>query len=86
MYYPKQRIPNPFGASNLETVLQRHITLPTSPDDRYFNDDLPDLGDSELLLEHSRCRAAILFASHPQPWIVERLQRIEAEMGVRRGR
>ena len=55
-------------------------------DERYFNDDLADLDTTALCLERTRLRAAVVFASRPDPWVVERLSCIERVLKARRVR
>jgi hypothetical protein len=59
---------------------------PTAADERAFHADLPELDSGALRLERHRFRLAVLFEQRPSRWVMERLERIEAEIEARRGR
>lgn len=80
-HYGAGRVP----ASMLERMSEA-LVAPVAPDERFFHEDLPQVSDGTLRLERHRLRMAILLSQRPSWWVVERLERVEAELESRRGR
>jgi hypothetical protein len=76
------------GAGRWRPLSEQLANRPEAADERYFHEDLRTADAETLRVERQRLRLAILLSSlsRPDPWTLERLARVVAELEARRAR